>query len=431
MKYLIKSVCFLFVFLSLFSCKKKYDKDFVGPQGRGEISFNLNLVDSLSVKDSIADFSITNTIPFFFNAKFDKAITWKLTITGDTSGAVKTFVGTSAQIDEKLATWNGNQDSLYFFTNETCKVTLSDYYPIDNNISYNTLSENAILNATKIKITTSISIFVKNPRPLRTNEALIFDIKRTNGKKGSYTIGYDSENCSSFSNVEASEDVFIEGEVTCLSKAPLPFALNPGPIARFYKPTAAGDPVNSPYYFILKGKDSYNKDYYIGRVEKSRASIPKVDELLNNNSNVSPEDLWFNVFVYGTGDGSNLNYTVKEDDDRDGLFNKGRSKRCDVSKEYLLYLDSLKTSKKYGVKTMDDAFEYAIKLNFKGWKLFSIRYKDFGQVPVDGLNSNGIGERNPKNILSIQFSLVAPKQDAPGQAIFDYPVMTIGGPLKY
>jgi hypothetical protein len=414
---------------SLFSCKKKYDKDFMGPQVKEEIKFEL--VDSLRTNGGfIANFSVTNTVPFFFKAKFDKSITWKLTITGDTSGATKTFIGTSSQIDSMTATWKGEQDSLYYFTRETCKVTLSDYYPVPDKNLNTTLSQNSMVVEPTIQLTTSISISITNPKPLPANAVAIFEIKRTNGRRAPYGLAYDSEQCKpNFENVEASPDVFLNGEVTCLSKDYLPLSKNGGPIQRFYKPSAALAPINSPYYFKLKGTDSYNNDYYIGRVELFRSS-GSYNDFLTTNKNVKPQDLWFNVFVYGTGDGAKINYTIKEDDDEDGQFNQGRTRDCgytpaDVAR---LILED-ETTQKRGI--MDDAFQYGISLNFKGWKLFSIPYIKFGQVAIDGVNSNGKGKHNPDKIYAIQFSLVAPDKGKAGEAIFDYPVITIGGPLKY
>jgi len=411
----------LFLVTTLFSCKKRHDKEFMGPQAKEELRFEL--LDSLKTNGGfIADFSVTNTVPFFFKAKFDKSITWKLTIIGDISGATKTFVGTSAQLDSLTALWRGEQDSLYYFTNETCKVCLSDYYPVDKNNVYNTLLQNSVIVEPAAKLTTCMSIQITNPKSLPANAIAIFNTKRTDGKKGAYGVFYDSEQCGG--NAEASSDVFIDGVLTCLSKEYLPFSKNGGPIQRFYKPTAGGAPINSSYYFKLKGTDSYNNDYYMGRIELFKGSAA-YGTFLDNNKGVKPEDLWFNVFVYGTGDGAKLNYSVKEDDDTDNKFNIGRTKPCGFT---IAYTDSVA---KIAAGTMDDAFEYAITLDFIGWKLISVRYSDFGLVARDGFNSNGKGEHNPDNIYAIQFSLVAPDKGKSGQAIFDYPVMTIGGPLKY
>jgi hypothetical protein len=425
MKFRTNIILITILFTALFSCKKKYDKEFIGPQAKEELTFQL--IDSLKTNNGFTvDFS-NSTVPIFFKAKFDKSIKWKLIITGDTSGATKTFTGTSAQLDSMTALWRGEQDSLYYFTRETCKVTLSDYYPIDRNNVYNAISQTSDIKEPTVKLTTSISLNITNPKPLPVNACLIFDRKRADGNRQPYGVFYDSEQCSNDANLEASPDVYFGGvsrsSLTCLSKAYLPFSKNGGPIQRFYKPNASLPATNSPYYFILKGTDSYNRDYYMGRIELFRGSAA-YGIFLDNHKGLKPEDLWFNVFVYGTGDGAKLNYTIKEDDNGGG-FMTGREKPCGYTKAYT---DSVS---QVAVGTMDDAFEFAITLDFTGWKLFSLPYSKFTLVPLDGFNSNGKGERNPDKIYAVQFSLVAPAKGKSGQAIFDYPVMTIGGPLKY
>lgn len=414
------------LFTAFVSCKKKYDKDFIGPQVNEELKFEL--LDSLKTSNNnslIFNFDTTSSlIPVFFKAKFDKSITWKLTITGDISGATKTFIGTSSQIDSLTAWWKGEQDSLYYFTQETCKVTLSDYYPIDKNNVYNSLSQSSVIKDPTLRLTTSLTINISKPKILPANAVAIFDIKDVNGNKGQYGVFYDSEQCKpELENIEASPDVYFNKEsrsnVTCLSNDYLPYSKNGGPINRWITDEAR----NSPYYFILKGTDNFNYDYYIGRIEFFKEGS-LYGYILDQNKGIKPENLWFNVFVYGTGDGSKLNYTVKEDDNNGG-FMTGREKPCGYTKAYT---DSVS---KIAVGTMDDAFEYAITLDFKGWKLISVPYSKFTQVPLDGFNSNGKGERNTDKIYAVQFSLVAPGKGKSGQAIFDYPVMTFGGPLKY
>ena len=49
----------------------------------------------------------------------------------------------------------------------------------------------------------------------------------------------------------------------------------------------------------------------------------------------------------------------------------------------------------------------------------------------DGKNGNGTGQRNPSKFMAVQFSLVAPSKGGSAHVVFDYPTMTIGGPLKY
>src|SRR6185312_2362512 len=56
-----------------------------------------------------------NGAVFNFNAAFNSAVTWRITISDSTSGAVKTLSGTSSTINQSNASWNGSHDGLYYF----------------------------------------------------------------------------------------------------------------------------------------------------------------------------------------------------------------------------------------------------------------------------------------------------------------------------
>jgi hypothetical protein len=80
----------------------------------------------------LEDFSVsTNTIDFssgtdvVFTARFSKITDWTLTITGQSSGAQKTFEGKSRAIDATNATWKGETSLLPIFGAETCIAELS------------------------------------------------------------------------------------------------------------------------------------------------------------------------------------------------------------------------------------------------------------------------------------------------------------------
>ncbi len=61
----------------------------------------------------------------YFTAVFNKFKSWKITVTGSTSGAVKRFVGSSKKILESNTAWDGSSDTVFFFRSETCQAVLS------------------------------------------------------------------------------------------------------------------------------------------------------------------------------------------------------------------------------------------------------------------------------------------------------------------
>jgi len=61
-----------------------------------------------------------------FSGKWSITTPWKITITGRTSGAVKTLTGNSNTIDTlSLGIWNGTADGIFFKNNELCDVKLT------------------------------------------------------------------------------------------------------------------------------------------------------------------------------------------------------------------------------------------------------------------------------------------------------------------
>jgi hypothetical protein len=69
------------------------------------------------------DFSAVENVSF--NAEFNKNVNWTISITGNTSGAVKIIEGFSRFISSENAVWNGTTTVLPFFQNEICSIELT------------------------------------------------------------------------------------------------------------------------------------------------------------------------------------------------------------------------------------------------------------------------------------------------------------------
>lgn len=104
------------------SCKK--DEDFIGPE--------LVIADPATFEYDQTFKSILDTVDFeqstaTFSAKFNQRASWTITITGDSSGAIKTYSGTGESIDENSLSWDGTFDyktKLKLFQNETVTASL-------------------------------------------------------------------------------------------------------------------------------------------------------------------------------------------------------------------------------------------------------------------------------------------------------------------
>jgi len=119
MKNIIK---YNLILLAIFVFACKPNKKFEGPE-LSDLYGEFKIIDSLICSIDSVDFSINQQI--FFNAKFTKAVDWKISIKGLSSGAEKIINGKSKLIEITNSFWTGNTSKLPMFTSENCLVSLT------------------------------------------------------------------------------------------------------------------------------------------------------------------------------------------------------------------------------------------------------------------------------------------------------------------
>lgn len=118
-----KSFIFLIAVLPLFlSCRKKEKNQIDGPS-LTNVYGDFSVITPLATSLDSVDFSLGQSISF--SAEMSKIVDWKLTITGQTSGAVKIIEGTSSTLNASNALWLGNTTLFPVFRAELCDVQLS------------------------------------------------------------------------------------------------------------------------------------------------------------------------------------------------------------------------------------------------------------------------------------------------------------------
>jgi hypothetical protein len=120
MKHITKFSIALLAFLFITGCQHETDI-FDGPSLVDQYG-PFTLVEDLAVAPGQVDFANGETA--LFTAKFNKTVSWKLTITGRTSGAVKIIEGLSRELNADNATWDGGASSPPLFRAEMCDVSL-------------------------------------------------------------------------------------------------------------------------------------------------------------------------------------------------------------------------------------------------------------------------------------------------------------------
>ncbi len=120
----------LFVLLALAGCKKD---DVIGPNLQ-DLQGPVVITQALAVDNATPDFSTGEKVNI--TAAFDSDKSWIITITGQTTGAVKTYTGSGSEID---ILWDGSADIFPSFGSETCDIDLTFQFQTNTyNVTVNT-----------------------------------------------------------------------------------------------------------------------------------------------------------------------------------------------------------------------------------------------------------------------------------------------------
>lgn len=113
-------ILFLIAFFFITACER--DMETEGPD-LVDLYGELQVLEPLEVSQPSVKFADGETV--HFTARFSKLVDWRLTITGQNSGAQKVFEGKSKILDATSTTWRGETTNLPFFQTEMCDVLLS------------------------------------------------------------------------------------------------------------------------------------------------------------------------------------------------------------------------------------------------------------------------------------------------------------------
>jgi hypothetical protein len=314
-------------------------------------------VNSFSASTSSADLSSGDVK---FNATFTNPVTWTLTIKGQTSGAIYQVQGTGSSITN--LSWTGAMTGVAFFrTGETVTATLSFFG--------STITSSTNITLTGVPDFTTCGLF-----PFYGDFEDTASVLAWHTPTGPhYSPNYAHFN---FPTPIANVDQGIDS------------------VAVDYK----GNPVPS-----VQGK----KYYYIKGLGAQSVFVSGMQYLGGNlfsNLPADPNQVWFNIYVYGSGDpNSEIQIDLQEDENSNFSYEPGK----------------------------EDAYVQLITLDHKGWKLFSFPYSKF-TISVDP-HFGGSGNKIKEPQFVRNFDVVLLKKlnpNSPAEVYFDYPIFTVGGPFK-
>jgi hypothetical protein len=360
--------------LAVFSCKKKESSTELKPA-----STNFEIKEELTYRNTTFTFNNEDNSNYpRFNATFNEEVNWTIRLTGLKSKAVKEFKGTGSEIKAENTIWDGASSNVYFFkAGELVDVELS------------------IFGGQTYKGKDSILV----SRPKRYHRLI------QNGVK---YIGID--------NFEGSTD---RDAIDDLKAGFAPDAADIEVEMRLDTNIVVSG--NNSWY--MTGND-INKNSWSGGINSERLmdfyEVASTSALLID-SGISPDKLFFNLFVYGTGrEGSAIEIKVYELDGNIGNNPDSLKSRADI----VNYVSDISNTFD---QTQNDAYIYNFNVDWTGWKMISVPYSDF--IASKDINTGGNGDRIKESfrIVGAVISLLSLPEGRKTELYVDHFFVTQGG----
>ncbi len=147
----------------------------------------------------------------------------------------------------------------------------------------------------------------------------------------------------------------------------------------------------------ISGADNDNT-YFIGG---ARTFIPDGLRRFFVFESNNPDSVYFNAYIYGDPRYPNTRMAIgiSEDDNQNGTFEP----------------------------TTEDVWEYAVKINWTGWRLLSMKYSDFSTSVSRENGGSGNKKRELDRVKQITFNVLGDPAGSAAGYLIDYPIITYGG----
>lgn len=305
-----------------------------------------------------------------FSATFSETVTWKIELTGQTSGATKTLSGTSSVIDATNATWIGNHDGLYFFE------------------SGETVTANLIISGKAgVFATTTVIIDAVRDEKTTTTTFMLLN-KFSDYESGLGTFPYQFNIGNTTVNVAQSDEI-------------------PAPQGKFY--------------MHFEGVSAEANGFFVGGLQSRRnADSPPGTIYMLPPTWTDPSKIYVNIYVRGIDNlpagnfpYATINFEIQEDD------NKNISSPTNCA--------SLGVTDRF-CPASEDSWVFKIPVRHIGWQLFSCKYSDM--LPSEDFANGGFGNRKlePQKVCRMQLGMVSSPPFNRVSVDIDYACLTYGAP---
>lgn len=350
------------VLLSLVSC----GPDQIGPDLKSASNnFDKNITFDLFQNNA----AVTDTIKFatyneaYFSATtFSEEVTWEVTITGNVSGAVKSINGTGTKVDNSTAKWfAGRSTNEYFFQeNESFKaelsiVSLDTVYTIDG-LTFGKEFDWHLETYNGVK-----HIIVEH-----FNSDVDEGVDTLPSRNGLNDVSTDSQD----PEIEVGlSDMRVEGEKG----------------------------------YSMYGTDDNFNGWLVSKNHARLLELLSAESVLDLpiSADVSPDELYFNIYIYGDKNYASTTIELKVYEVDDPRF-----ETRDALRAFAMSSDAT-ASLSSNSQAISDGWIYDVIVNWSGWKQVSIPYSAFRAAndPLTGGGGNRI--KQPGRISGVAISLLS------------------------
>ncbi len=316
----------------------------LGPELQ-DIFGEFEVLEPLSQDKTEVDFSIGESVEF--TAQISIRTPWRLVIRNASTGARKIIEGNAKDISGDVARWNGS-------------VTFAPLF-MEGDVVQATLSFTEFPDASMM----SDPITITGSRPLPTGGVLVADFEMDNP-------GLEAFSEFSFEETKNGVDSLF--------------------------PAAIGE-----RYWFMDGRDNNGSVFVCGLLASAEATQgTSVFELNNEN----PASVYFNVFVFGTGQPSTtLVIDFQEDDNLDGVYSP----------------------------TQEGTYNITFPIDWTGWRLLSFPLSETTLSTNGGLgNIDANGAKEIDRIINLQFILLSElgQNDNAVSLGLDHAIFTVNTPFE-
>ncbi|HXA01923.1 MAG TPA: hypothetical protein VNW99_08045 [Cytophagaceae bacterium] len=251
------------IVLSIFvfsDCKRSTKNDnFFGPAYRvapANFSVAGNSFTPNKGSNPVAGVNFNTPDSISFHATFSDSVSWTITLTQATTGAMKVITGLSKSIDQTNAVWNCSSSNIYFFRRSF--TTGSD--PVK-----------AVISFLGSDITLSTTVYIYN--------VFIYNGKTINGVKYTLLDDFDGGGVSTYA---------LTGSV-------YPDPGDANVVLGFDSVNKVESGPSTGNSYRMKGTDSNNNSYLGGM------NTITLDALSGIVAVTDPNDLYINLYIYGSG----------------------------------------------------------------------------------------------------------------------------------